>query len=61
MRKDSPYFNNLYSFRFITNEEFAHILEHNGFEISSNEKVGRTYRNGAEYFEFVVIEGLYKG
>ena len=54
-RKTSPYFGNHYPFRFIEPEDYAEMLDREGFTILSNERIGRTYRNGAEYFEFVSI------
>lgn len=60
-RATSPFANNLYPFRFTTNDEYEKTLVSEGFEIVSNERIGRTYRNRAEYFEFVVITGRYKG
>jgi len=56
-RPTSPYAGNLYPFRFTTNEEYKTVLASSGFDILQNEKTGRTYRNGSEYFEYIVIEG----
>jgi SAM-dependent methyltransferase len=56
-RADSPFSGNLYPFRFITGAEYATALESRGLRVTYNETVGRTYRGGAEYFEFVVIVG----
>jgi SAM-dependent methyltransferase len=56
-RADSPFSGNLYPFRFITGAEYATALESRGLRVTYNEIVGRTYRGGAEYFEFVVIVG----
>jgi hypothetical protein len=44
-----------YPFRFIGPDEFATMLNRRGFKILRNERIGRTYRNMAEYFEFVSI------
>lgn len=60
-RTDSPYVGNLYPFRFTTNAEYSAVLDSEGFELISNERIGRTYRKGEEYFEYIVIEGRYKG
>jgi len=55
-RPTSPYAGNLYPCRFTTNAEYAAMLTAANFDVISNERVSRTYRNGAEYFEFIVIE-----
>lgn len=54
-RKDAPFYGNNYSFRFINNEEYRSELEKRGLKVTYNEKVGRTYHDGREYFEVVVI------
>lgn len=54
-REISPYFGNIYPFRFISEEEYAGALEERDFRILSCERIGRTYRRGAEYFEFVSL------
>lgn len=54
-RETSPFFGQFYPFRFIEPEEFAALLEQRGFKVLRNERIGRTYRNRAEYFEFVSI------
>jgi cyclopropane fatty-acyl-phospholipid synthase-like methyltransferase len=54
-RETSPYCGNAYPFRFIARPEYEESLRARGFLITQNEQVGRTYRNGAEYFEFVSI------
>jgi len=56
-REDAAYFGNSYPFRFIEREEYAAALEVRGLRVTYNETVGRTYRGGEEYFEFVVIVG----
>jgi SAM-dependent methyltransferase len=56
-RKDSPFAGNLYPFRFIAGADYAKALESRRLRVTYNETVGRSYRNGAEYFEFVVIAG----
>ncbi len=40
----------------MTLEEYQNKLENYGFTIAYSEKVGRTYRNGEEYFEWLTIE-----
>jgi SAM-dependent methyltransferase len=60
-RESAPYFGNLYPFRFVAPEEYAEMLVREGFTVLSNERIGRTYRNGAEYFEFVSIAAEKQG
>lgn len=57
LRPSSPYFGNNYLFRFTTIEEFTVDLRSRGMVATTSETLGRTYRNGDEYFEFVVMEG----
>lgn len=54
-RENSPFYGNSYPFRFMSEEDLKKSVGHM-FEITYLEKVGRTYRNGAEYFEFLVFE-----
>lgn len=54
-RTTSPFYPQNYPFRFIAPDEFAAMLEQRGFRILRNERIGRTYRDGSEYFEFVSI------
>ncbi|MCF2524446.1 class I SAM-dependent methyltransferase [Bradyrhizobium sp. G127] len=54
-RSTSPYYGNTYPFRFISQEEYADLLRNRGFNVISSERIGRTYRDGAEYFEFVSL------
>jgi SAM-dependent methyltransferase len=56
-REDAPFCGNFYPFRFITPNEYEDALEARGLRVVYNETVGRTYRHGHEYFEFVVIVG----
>lgn len=53
-RPDAPFFNNLFPFRFITPTEYKTALEAIGLRTIYSEVTGRTYRDGNEYFEFVV-------
>lgn len=57
-RENSPFFGNYYPFRFSSIEEIDLALRSEGFQIQYSELVGRTYRNGREYFEFVVVEAV---
>ena len=52
-RETSPYHGNLYPFRFASPEDITQTMSQNGLRISSLERIGRTYRNGQEYFEFL--------
>lgn len=61
LRETSPFFGNTYPFRFTTNRLYADELAALGFEVLSNERSGRSYRGGAEYFEFVSIVGRKPG
>lgn len=54
-RKTSPFFGQNYPFRFTEPEEFQALLEARNFDVPRNERIGRTYRNRTEYFEFTSI------
>ncbi len=54
-REDAPFHGNAYPFRFISREEYRTALEAHGLRTVYNETVGRTYFDGKEYFEFVVV------
>jgi ubiquinone/menaquinone biosynthesis C-methylase UbiE len=54
-RETSPFHGQFYPFRFVAPDELAAMLEARGFRILRNERISRTYRNMAEYFEFVSI------
>jgi SAM-dependent methyltransferase len=54
-RPDAPFAGNLYPWRFITREEYAAALHRHGLSLAYSETLGRTYREGREYFEFVVV------
>jgi SAM-dependent methyltransferase len=56
-RETAPFFNNDFAFRFTTRDECARAFSDNGFAVTYNEEVGRTYRGGLEYFELVVVVG----
>jgi SAM-dependent methyltransferase len=56
-RETSPYYGNYYPYRFITGQEYQSALSARGMRVVYNETVGRTYNEGKEYFEFVVIVG----
>ena len=55
-RSDSPFTGNSYPFRFMHTVEVEKILNEASFSLQYLETVGRTYRRGSEYFEFIVIE-----
>lgn len=54
-RKTSPFSGNLYPFRFTTGKELRGALARRNLRVVYDEIVGRTYRGGREYFEFVVM------
>ena len=54
-RKTSPFYGQAYPFRFTEPEELQALLEARGFTVPRNERIGRTYRNRAEYFEFTSL------
>ena len=55
LRETSPYYGNNYPVHFMSKEDMEKSAG-DLFEITYFEKVGRTYRNGLEYFEFLVYE-----
>ncbi|MDB5526939.1 MAG: type 11 methyltransferase [Devosia sp.] len=57
-RKSSPYFGNDYAFRFLHPREYTRLLQGFGFKVVYCETLRRTYEEGREEFEFVVIEGI---
>jgi cyclopropane fatty-acyl-phospholipid synthase-like methyltransferase len=57
-RTDSPFAGNSYPVRFTTPDEFRAQAKQFGFTVKYCETAGRTYRNGEEYFEFVVAEAV---
>ena len=59
-RKKSPYFNNQYPFRFLSNTEYLNLLKKNNFKISYNESLIRTYNFQKEKFEFIIVEAIKK-
>lgn len=57
-RETSPFYGNKYPFRFIAPDEHAACMaavKSARMKTTYNETVGRTYRDGAEYFEFSVL------
>jgi cyclopropane fatty-acyl-phospholipid synthase-like methyltransferase len=54
-RTTSPFFGQLYPFRFTEPEEYQALLEARGFSVLRNERIGRTYRSRQEYFEFTSV------
>jgi len=57
-RTNSPFSGNSYPVRFTTPDEFRAQARQAGFTVKYCETAGRTYRNGDEYFEFVVAEAV---
>jgi hypothetical protein len=55
-RPTSPFFDNLYPFRFEDEGAVAQKLSESGLELRYLETVGRTYRDRKEYFEFLIFE-----
>lgn len=56
LRSDSPFSGNLYPFRFETPEHIDMLLATAGMRLRGCERIGRTYHNGSEYFEFLSYE-----
>lgn len=56
LRPDAAFSGQNYPFRFLHPEEYKENLEEIGFNITYLETVGRTYNQGKEYFEFIVVE-----
>ena len=54
-RQGAPFYGNFYPFRFIAGDEYEAALGRRSLQTIYNERVGRTYNNGTEYFEFVVV------
>lgn len=55
-REDAAFSGQKYPFRFMHPQEYKDLLISHGLEVTYLETVGRTYNNGNEYFEFVVVE-----
>jgi SAM-dependent methyltransferase len=55
-RKDAAFSGQRYPFRFMYPQEYKDLLISQGLDVTYLETVGRTYHNGSEYFEFVVVE-----
>ena len=55
-RRDAPFHGNFYPFRFVFPDEYQDILEAHGFKVDYLETVSRTYHQGAELFQHVVLE-----
>lgn len=58
-RPTAPFYGNFYPFRFVGLEGYVSLVTKAGkglLAITYSETVGRTYRGGEEYFEFVVIQ-----
>lgn len=56
-RPGAPFVGNAYPFRFVTSQEHRAALEGCGMAVTYLETVGKSYADGDEYFEFVVIVG----
>ncbi len=55
-REDAAFTGQKYPFRFMHPEEYRELLVSKGLEVTYLETVGRTYNNGREYYEFIVVE-----
>jgi ubiquinone/menaquinone biosynthesis C-methylase UbiE len=60
-RETAPYAGQLYPFRFIGPDEYPALLEQRGLQTTRCERIGRTYNDGTEYFEFVSLHALKPG
>ena len=56
-RKGSPFIGQDYPFRFCSESRYSELLDLHGLSLNYSESVGRTYNNGKEYFEFLVVSG----
>ena len=59
-RKDSPFYGNHYTFRFMHPKEYKEALNASGFQVDYLETVVRSYRSMCEVFEPVVEEATKK-
>jgi SAM-dependent methyltransferase len=57
-RESAPYCGSDHPFRFIAADEIGGAMAAHGFTTTHMERVSRTYRRGAEYFEFIVVEAI---
>jgi len=54
--KNQIYGNDVLPMRFLHMHEYNKLLKKNGFSVSYNETVKKTYKNGKDYFMFNIIE-----
>jgi len=52
-RETAPFYGNFYPVRFASPDDVHACFEPLGLTIAGLERIGRTYRNGEEYFEFL--------
>jgi len=57
-RVTSAFYPQRYPFRFVDEQELLRQLTIVGFEVTSHERIGRTYRGGEEYFEFLSVHAI---
>jgi ubiquinone/menaquinone biosynthesis C-methylase UbiE len=57
-RVTSAFYPQRYPFRFADERRLLRELAIVGFEITSHERIGRTYRCGEEYFEFLSVHAI---
>lgn len=55
-RPSGPFVGNTHPFRFLHPRRYKQLLENAGFNVKQCETLTRSYKNGSEIFEFVVIE-----
>ena len=55
-RVTGPFCGNLHPFRFLHPRRYRSLVDSHGLEVRYCETLGRSYQNGQEYFEFVVLE-----
>ncbi len=55
-RSTGPFYGNFHPFRFLHPRQYKDLVESHGLRVTYCETLGRSYRNGQEYFEFVVLE-----
>lgn len=56
-RKNSPYYGNNYTFRFISPKDYNKMLEGTGLKVEYLEVISKSYNHMKEIFEFVTIVG----
>jgi ubiquinone/menaquinone biosynthesis C-methylase UbiE len=57
-RETSAFYPQRYPFRFENERKLLKEISRLGLEVTSHERIGRTYRGGNEYFEFLSIHAM---